>query len=562
MKTRTSSTAAGDWQREVPPDEKERFRRDGLWRDTTGLNEFLDAVQRHPHKAAVVSYRSGVPLPSTLTYGQLGGLVDRFAGALIELGVGRGDVVSIQLPNSWEFPVFALAAMRAGAVPNPIPHIYRERELSFMLSHARSKVYVVQSEFRGYSYARLAAELLASIPTLEHVVAIGDAAPGDGFADFGEIFLRPRRELDSVLVAELDTRRPGADDPAMLMFTSGTTGQPKAALHSHNTIWSAGRPLPEALGLTGDDVAFMASTVGHLTGFYWGTYLPLSMGQKLVYQDVWNAAEFVDMIDAEGITWTLAATPFAIDMIEYQKRVRRPLAGFRAFVCGGAPIPPHVAVAMREHLGVDLLSLWGMTEVGICSIHQLGQRLETLAASDGMPVPFMELRIVDEVGRPVPDGESGRLQVRGPSIILGYLGQPQMTADASAGGNWFETGDVGMRTLDGGIRITGRSKDIIVRGGQNIPVVEIGNCLAIHPSVRDVAVVAYPDERLGERACAVVVPDGAAPALADLTAHLAREGMARQFWPERLEVVDAMPRTPAGKVQKYLLREMVAKDTD
>lgn len=549
--------SAPDWQRVVPADDVEHFRQEGLWRDKTGLDEFLEAVERHPHKAAVVAYRSGTPLPTTITYGQLGALVDRFAGALIELGVEKGDVVSIQLPNGWEFPAIAFAAMRAGAIPNPIPHIYREHELSFMLAHARTKVYVAQAEFRGFSYSDMAAALRPNLPALAAVVTVD--APRDGCVDFQEFFLRRRRELDPGLIAELEARRPGPDDPAMLMFTSGTTGRPKAALHSHNTIWSAGRPFPEALSLTGDDVCFMASTVGHLTGFFWGTYMPLSMGEKLVYQDVWNAGELVDMIDSEGITWTLSATPFAMDMIEYQKQVKRPLRSLRAFGCGGAPIPPQTAIAMQEHLGVDLVSLWGMTEVGICTIHKLGSPLETLAASDGMQVSHMEVRIVDDEFSAVPDGSEGRLQVRGPSIIIGYRDQPQMTRDAQVGDGWFETGDLGIRTPDGGIRITGRSKDIIVRGGQNVPVVEIENALITHPAVHEVAVVAYADERLGERGCAVVVPEGPAPTLDELLNHLSSAGLAKQFWPERLEIVESMPRTPSGKIQKFVLRELVAK---
>ncbi|BCB82809.1 hypothetical protein Psuf_001220 [Phytohabitans suffuscus] len=213
---------------------------------------------------------------------------------------------------------------------------------------------------------------------------------------------------------------------------------------------------------------------------------------------------------------------------------------------------------MQEHLGVDLVSLWGMTEVGICSIHQLGSSLSTLAASDGKQVPYMGLRIVDDDLQPVPDGTEGRLQARGPSIILGYRDQPELTRDAQTPDGWFETGDLGRRMPDGGIRITGRSKDIIIRGGQNVPVVEIENLLAQHGKVRDVAVVAYPDERLGERGCAVVVPEGTPPTLRELTAHLEAAGMAKQFWPERLEIREAMPRTPSGKIQKYVLRREVA----
>lgn len=218
-------------------------------------------------------------------------------------------------------------------------------------------------------------------------------------------------------------------------------------------------------------------------------------------------------------------------------------------------MPPHAALAMQEHLGVDLVSLFGMTEVGICSIHRLGAPLDTLAASDGMPVSHMELRLVDEDLRPVADGEEGRIQARGPSIILGYRDQPEMTEAAQTPDGWFETGDLGRWMPDGGLRITGRSKDIIVRGGLNVPVVEIENLLAVHDKVADVAVVGYPDDRLGERGCAVVVAAGTPPTLAELTGQLDAAGVARQFWPERLEIIDAMPRTPSGKIKKFVLRD-------
>jgi len=546
-----------DWRRVIPKEVADDYRRRGWWRDRTFLDDFSDAVARRPENTAVVSYRQGSRRPGIVTYGELGRLVDGIASGLIALGVEPGDVVTLHMPNSWEFPAMAFGAMRAGAVPNPVPHIYREHELEFIVRHARAKVYVADSDFRGYSYRDLGLRLRSTIPTLEHVVTIGGPA-GEGTIDFDGYFLGHLQELEEGSSDELATRRPGPDDPAFLMFTSGTTGRPKAAVHTHNTAWSAGRPLPEAIGLTDRDVAFMASTVGHLTGMLWGTCFPLAMGQKIVYQDVWNPRELLDIADTEGITWTLSATPFVNDLVIAQKERPRPLAAFETFVCGGAPIPPQTAIDAREHLNMELLGLWGMTEIGICSIHRRGTPLALLTLSDGKPVDHMELRIVDEDLEPVEHGVEGRLQARGPSIIAGYRDQPDLTRDAETEDGWFDTGDLGRFTSDGGVRVTGRSKDIIIRGGQNVPVVEIENCLLGCGRVREVAVVAYPDERLGERGCAVVVPDGAAPSLADLTRHLEAEGFAKQFWPERIEIVDHLPRTPAGKVQKFLLRARFA----
>ncbi|ALJ21870.1 AMP-binding protein [Microbacterium sp. No. 7] len=548
-----------DWARKIPREQREDFLARGWWRDRTPVDDLLEAIERNPHKAAVVSYAKGSAMPRTVTYGQLGSLITRFAGALDALGVGKGDIVSIQLPNTWEFPALAIAAMRIGAIPNPIPHIYRENELSFMLRHAGSKVYIVKAQHGGFSYADMARRLRPGLPELAHVVVLGED-DGD-FTSFDDFFVDTRWDLVDGVGELLAQRHPQPDDPALLLFTSGTTGRPKAAVHSHNTLWAQGRPIADAVQMVEDDVSFMASTVGHLTGFYWGTYLPLSLGQKVVYQDAWDPRALVDMIEYEGITWMLSATPFALDMIDALKQQPRPLGSLRAFACGGAPIPPHVAIQMQEHLGVELLSLWGMSEVGVCTIHQLGTPVEVLAESDGMQVEYVDLRIVDDNDEPVADGEEGRLQMRGPGIILGYYKQPEAIAAAMDDEGWFDTGDNGRRTPHGGIRITGRSKDIIVRGGQNVPVVEIENLLLTHPGVKEVAVVAYPDDRMGERGCACVVAAGdATPTLADLTAHLAEAGFTKQFWPERLLLLDQFPKTPAGKVQKYRLRELVQED--
>ena len=540
------------------PEDGARYRADGWWRDRTLLDDFLATVEAVPDKVAIVAHHDGRPLPEVVSYRQLGAYVDRCARALIGLGILPGDVVSIQLPNGWQFPVAALATMRSGAIPSPIPPIYRELELSKMLRHAKSKVLIVQSSFRGYSHEELALKMKREVPTLEHVIAVG--ATSAGALDFDTAMLSADLDPDASARAALDALRPQADDPVVLLFTSGTTGTPKAAVHTHNSIWSAGFALPDSITLTRDDVCFMASTMGHLTGFYWGMLLSLSQGQKVVYQDVWNARQLVELIELERISWTLSATPFAIDLVEMKKRAgNRDISSFRAFVCGGAPIPPHVAVEVKQELGVDLISLWGCTEVGICTIHLPGASVETLAASDGMPVRLMELRIVDDEQQPVADGEEGRLQVRGPGIFAGYLQQPELTADLRTDDGWYDTGDRGRRVADGGIRISGRSKDIIIRGGQNVPVVEIENELVLMPSVREIAVIGVPDDRLGERGCAVIVPEGAPPTLADLQRRLETTGMAKQFWPERIEIVDALPRTPAGKIQKFVLRERFSK---
>ncbi len=538
------------------PEDSVAFRRSGFWRDRTMLDDFLEHVRGRPDKAAIVTYRHGSSVPVTMTYGQLGVMVDRIASGLVELGVGRDDVISIQLPNGWEFAALTLAAMRIGAIVNPLVAIFRRRELEFMLGRARSKVLFVPDVFRGYSHSALAVDLVDVLPDLCHAVVVGgETALPEGLIAFEDFFLerdrlRPGADGD----APVHLQR-GPDEIASLMYTSGTTGEPKGTLHTANTLWSAGSPLFDSLRLDSDDVCFMASTMGHLTGFLWGMLQPLARGMKIVFQDLWDPKAFVRLVGEERVTWTLGATPFMVDTVEAQLEGPRELDSFRYFVCAGAPIPASLPGRATEVLGAKAMALWGTSECGICAIHTPEDPVEEVSSSDGRPTPVMEVKIVDEDGAPVSAGEPGRLLSKGPSMFVGYLGRMDLYDQVVDRDGWFDTGDLGYQTPGGGIRISGRSKDIIIRGGENIPVIEIENALFMFPPVKDVAVVAYPDDRLGERACAVIVAEGTPPTLGELTAYLSEKGMAKQYFPERVELRSELPRTPSGKVQKFKLRD-------
>jgi len=263
----------------------------------------------------------------------------------------------------------------------------------------------------------------------------------------------------------------------------------------------------------------------------------------------------LELVEDEAVTWTMGATPFVIDAIEAQRKTPRDVSSLGQFTCAGAPVPPPIVEAAGEVLGTRLVAAWGMTENGAVSYTTPEDPPDFASRSDGRPAPWMELRVVDGAGKDVPPGEEGRLVVRGASQCAGYFKRPDLYQAALTTDGWFDTGDLARMDDSGAIRISGRSKDIVIRGGENVPVVEVEAALYRMSSVREVAVIAVPDQRMGERACAVVVPNGEAPTLEAIRVHLEKEGMTRHFWPERLEIVTEMPKTPSGKIQKFRLRE-------
>ena len=304
----------------------------------------------------------------------------------------------------------------------------------------------------------------------------------------------------------------------------------------------------------------MASPMAHQTGFMYGLMMPIMLKAGVVLLDVWDSAKAADLIRAERATFTMASTPFLNDLTHIVAESGEGVPTLKAFLCAGAPIPGPLVEQARAGLGAKIVSAWGMTENGAVTTTRLDDDDRLAATTDGRPLPGVEAKVVDADGADLPPGASGRLVVRSCSNFGGYLKWPQWNNTDADG--WFDTGDLAYKDPNGYIRISGRSKDVILRGGENIPVVEIESLLYRHPSVAQVAIVAYPDERLGERACAVVVTKaGKTIDFASMSDFLKEQKIAAQYLPEKLIVRDALPATPSGKIQKFRLREMLRQGT-
>lgn len=518
----------------------------GLWRDETIDVHLRRALRDCPDKAALIAYRSERGEPERLSYRELDRRAGCIARSLSRLGVGHGDVVSYQLPNWWEFVALALACARIGAVSNPMMPIFRQRELKFMLDFAESKVFVVPQTYRGFHYAEMARGMLPDLAHLRHLIVVdGDGADGFETMLMGDAGAEPAACAESI----------GPDDVMLLMYTSGTTGEPKGVMHTSNTLFSNVNGYIERMGLTPSEVVLGASPLAHLTGYGYLAMLPLILNATTVLQDIWEPRRALRIARDEGVTFSMASSTFVADMCAAVEEGDTGSGTFTTFNCAGAPIPPVLIERAWRLLGLRVCSAWGMTENGAVTITEPARALEKSGCSDGLPLPGVELKVVDAHGKALPAGVSGALLVRGPSQFAGYLKRPQLNATDAQG--WFDSGDLAALDAEGRVRITGRSKDVIIRGGENIPVLDIENLLYKHPSIASVAVVGYPDARMGERVCAFVeLRAGCSFTFADMAAYLTGLQLTKQYFPEHLEVLQQLPSTPSGKLQKFKLREM------
>jgi cyclohexanecarboxylate-CoA ligase len=498
----------------------------------------LDDLDRHARERggerAVVEVRADGSVRE-LTWAALKNESTRIAAALLRLAVLEGEPVAFQLPNRLEFVTVALGALRAGAVCEPLMPIFRERELEFMLRESAARVLFVPDTFRGRDYATMAAALRDTLPALEHVVVL----PGgyQGLLDGG-----PATDTFPAVAPE---------QIAQLLFTSGTSGEPKGALHRHDVLRRAADHHIEHFGLGAEDVISVPSPLAHQTGFLYGMWIAIRLGVPQVLQEVWDAEVGFETMRRFGVTFVQAATPFLADLTRVAEERGETLERLKTFVATGAAIPRELARRSREILGAEVGGAWGTTESCLGCAFAPGDPPELAWGSDGRALSNVRLRIVDDEGRPLGTGEEGNFEVGTDCLFEGYLKRPELTADAVTADGWYRTGDLARIDAHGYVRITGRVKDVINRGGEKVPVAEIEQLLHAHPAVRDVAIVAMPDERLGERACAFVVGDLDFETMLD---YLDSARVAKTYWPERLELVESLPRTPSGKIQKFILR--------
>ncbi len=537
----------------IPEERRLAIRQSGFWPDRL-ITDYLDRnIRESPERIAIVEENSMTGETNALSYAELGRRVDRLAAGLAALGIGAGDVVSYQLPNWWQFTALHLAATRLGAVTNPLMPIFRERELTFMLSLTQSKVFVVPRNFRGFDYRAMARSLQPRLPALKRLFVIG----GEGEEAFERLLEAPSIAKGAALSLSKGPP-PSADDVIQILFTSGTTGEPKGVMHTSNTLISALTPYAERLHLGASDVVLMASPMAHQTGFMYGLMMPIVLGAKAVLQDQWNPERAADLIAGENVSFTMAATPFLSDLADAAERRPDQFASLRIFLSAGAPIPRVLVRRAAENMGAAIISAWGMTENGAVTTTRPEDPREKVFETDGCALPGMEIRVVDENRKVQPPGVEGRLEVKTCSNFAGYFKRPEWyTIDAQG---WFDSGDLARMDEEGYVRLTGRAKDIIIRGGENIPVVEVEGLIYQHPAVVEAAIVAMPDSRLGERACAFVVTrEGRRLTLAELTEFLLAQKIAKPYLPERLEIVSSLPKTPSGKIQKFRLRE-IAKE--
>ncbi|RZT86723.1 cyclohexanecarboxylate-CoA ligase/acyl-CoA synthetase [Pseudonocardia sediminis] len=529
-----------------------RFRELGYWRDGSAaalLDHWADTTPDRPYVSDGVA---------DLTYGDTRDRAYRLGARLLELGVRPGDRVVVQLPNWSEFIVSYLALGRIGAVMVPIMMVYRDAEVEHVLANSDAVAAITTGTFRSFDHAAMFRGLQSSSPSLRHlVIARADPAPGETSFD------EASGAGAAIPGADVLGPYPDPDLPHVIVYTSGTESTAKGCVHTWNTLDFSGRGLAtDVFAMTDRDVMFMPSPVAHATGLVVGVLVPLTVGAPTHLLDVWEPTEALRRIERYGCTTSASATPFVRMALDAARSSSSDISSMRFWLCAGAPIPPALGAEFSTAFsGGLLMPLYGCSEIMAGTSCHLEDPPEKRSTSDGSPaLAGVEITLMGPDGEDAAPGEEGEICYWGPGAILGYWREPERTAATIDSRGRHHTGDLGRADADGFVRVTGRLKDIIIRGGTNISAGEVEGHLSAHPSVAGVAVVAYPDERMGERACAVVVPaDGATPTLEELTGFLRTERrISPQKLPEKLVLVDQMPMTATGKVQKFRLRELAA----
>lgn len=548
----------------MPPELERRYVEEGLWSDRP-LGALLDGYLREAAGETFAVWSATRPHRSTL--GEVGEAARRVAGGLRERGVGAGDVVAFQLPNWVEAAAVFWGVSFAGAVLVPIVHFYGAREVGHILRQSGARALVTADRFGRVDHLAQLQELLPDLPRLEHVFVVGPGGSGDAGARGGRADLArggiPGVEPFDTLTAGPAIEHPTDVDPAgpaLVAYTSGTTAEPKGVVHTHRSVTAETVQLGDLRG-SGDRPMLVGAPVGHAIGMLSGLLVPLYRGHPVHLLDVWEPGEVLRIMEAEELNGGSGATFFLQSLLDHPDCGPAHLRLMERVGLGGAPVPAAVTDRAAA-LGISVVRSYGCTEHPSVTGSHHDEPAPKRMYTDGHPLPGVELRIVDERGDDLPAGEAGEIWSRGPDLCGGYT-DPELTGRAFTADGWFRTGDVGVLDGDGYLSVTDRLSDVIIRGGENVSATEVEELMARMPGVAEVAVVAAPDARLGEHACAFVrVAPGCEgpPELDEMRRHLEASGLARQKWPEEIRAIDDFPRTASGKIMKVELRARLREE--
>lgn len=523
------------------------YRQQGLWGDASLADYWQQTARAMPDKIAVVDNHG-----ASYNYSALDHAASCLANWMLAKGIESGDRIAFQLPGWCEFTVIYLACLKIGAVSVPLLPSWREAELVWVLNKCQAKMFFAPTLFKQTRPVDLILPLQNQLPQLQQIVGVDKLAPATSSLSLSQIIAD-----NTPLTTAITTH---GDELAAVLFTSGTEGLPKGVMLTHNNILASERAYCARLNLTWQDVFMMPAPLGHATGFQHGVTAPFLIGARSVLLDIFTPDACLALLEQQRCTCMLGATPFVYDLLNVLEKQPADLSALRFFLCGGTTIPKKVARECQQ-LGIKLLSVYGSTESSPHAVVNLDDPLSRFMHTDGYAAAGVEIKVVDDARKTLPPGCEGEEASRGPNVFMGYFDEPELTARALDEEGWYYSGDLCRMDEAGYIKITGRKKDIIVRGGENISSREVEDILLQHPKIHDACVVAMPDERLGERSCAYVVLKAPHHSLSleEVVAFFSRKRVAKYKYPEHIVVIEKLPRTASGKIQKFLLRKDIMR---
>ncbi len=523
------------------------YRQQGLWGDASLADYWQQTARAMPDKIAVVDNHG-----ASYNYSALDHAASCLANWMLAKGIESGDRIAFQLPGWCEFTVIYLACLKIGAVSVPLLPSWREAELVWVLNKCQAKMFFAPTLFKQTRPVDLILPLQNQLPQLQQIVGVDKLAPATSSLSLSQIIAD-----NTSLTTAITTH---GDELAAVLFTSGTEGLPKGVMLTHNNILASERAYCVRLNLTWQDVFMMPAPLGHATGFLHGVTAPFLIGARSVLLDIFTPDACLALLEQQRCTCMLGATPFVYDLLNVLEKQPADLSALRFFLCGGTTIPKKVARECQQ-LGIKLLSVYGSTESSPHAVVNLDDPLSRFMHTDGYAAAGVEIKVVDDARKTLPPGCEGEEASRGPNVFMGYFDEPELTARALDEEGWYYSGDLCRMDEAGYIKITGRKKDIIVRGGENISSREVEDILLQHPKIHDACVVAMPDERLGERSCAYVVLKAPHHSLSleEVVAFFSRKRVAKYKYPEHIVVIEKLPRTASGKIQKFLLRKDIMR---